>query len=365
MLSGVAILVLVGVVGYLVVRLTTGGNGPPTPPSSPTPGAIKSPMQGLVLENAQAPKGSDAGTVGGIVAQVTWAQLQPAPHQDLPDGNVIDQALAMARSFNAAHPKDPIYVKIRLLAGVSAPSWVKTLGGFHPVQLANKQGGRGGTIGPFWTSAYLAAYGQLQDKLAARYDGNPLVRDNTISGCSTLFAEPFQRDDTGFSQLVGAGYTTADDQRCLLQEIDAHRAWRQTRQSLAVNPYRTWAATSAGVDQAAADNAFTERVMKYCRERLATLCTLENNSARSSWIQPGSAARAASSPALYQDLYTVMRTLGPPLTIQTAGPTLVGDLPTTVRWAIGLGANSVEIPENYDAAAMRRDNAALIANPTG
>ena len=79
---------------------------------------------------------------------------------------------------------------------------MKTLGGFQPVPVTHVQTEQPGTLGPFWTEEYIDAYAELQRLLAARYDDNPLVRDNAISGCMTVFAEPFQRDLTNFDSRI-------------------------------------------------------------------------------------------------------------------------------------------------------------------
>jgi hypothetical protein len=334
-----------------------------TPPAS----ALKPPMQGLVLERATMPPASDAGLIGGIVATVPWAQLQPTKGGPVPDQNPVDQAIAVARAFDAAHPATPIYVKIRVLAGTNAPDWAKTLGGFSPVSITNIQSGQAGTLGPFWTPGYAAAYADLQAKLAARYDSNPLVRDVTVAQCMTVFAEPFQRDDTNFAALYAAGYTVAADQECLRGQVDAHRVWKHTHQSLSFNPYKPWQLGATGaLTQALAGEDFTLSVMAYCRAQLGAACTLENNSIRSAFIgmQSPTSSQGTAQLRQYAALYQEIVRLGPAITFQTAGPNAVGDLHATVGWAVSLGANSVEIPRGYAAALMRADNQALLANPT-
>jgi hypothetical protein len=322
-------------------------------------------MLGLVLERATMPPPVDAGLISGIVATVPWAELQPTPNGPIPAGNPIDVALNVARVFNKAHPATPIYVKIRVIAGIGAPDWVKTLGGFRPVAVTNSQSGQSGTVGPFWKPEYATAYSGLQARLAALYDNTPLVRDVTISGCMTVFAEPFQRDED-FSGFYAEGYTVAADQVCLRAQIDAHRVWKHTHQSLSVNPYRPWQASASGaLTQSPYGADFVLQEMQYCRSTLGPLCTLENNSIRSSFIGMQDSAATQRSPQArqYALLYQNIEHLGPAITFQTAGPATVGDLPSVVRWAVSLGANSVEIGRLYDQSTMRRDNASLLANP--
>ena len=46
-----------------------------------------------------------AGILRGIVVQVDWAVLQPAPDGPVVDANPIDVALASVRAYNVRHPE--------------------------------------------------------------------------------------------------------------------------------------------------------------------------------------------------------------------------------------------------------------------
>jgi hypothetical protein len=296
----------------------------------------------------------------------TWAEMQPSPDPELAPDNLIDRELRETAAFNERHPDRPVHLKLRVMAGIYAPDWVKRLDGFDPVAVSHVQTDREGTLGPFWSPAYVDAYAELQKLLADRYDDEPLVRDNAISGCMTVFAEPFQRDLSGFEQLYAQGYTVEADDSCLRAQVDAHAVWQQTRQSLALNPFRPWTMEDGTLGRADPDVDVTVSVMTYCRTRLGAMCTLSNNSIRSDWaalLDEGDAATSFLSQ--YAELYRGMQELGPPLSFQTAAPSRVGDLATTVEAAVSFGANAVEVPVSYEVEDMVRDNTALLDNPTG
>jgi hypothetical protein len=46
-------------------------------------------------------------------------------------------------------------------------------------------------------------------------------------------------------------------------------------------------------------------------------------------------------------MYLSMELLGAPMTFQTATEDKIGNLQTTLSWAAGLGADAVELPQQY------------------
>ncbi len=98
----------------------------------------------------------------------------------------------------------------------------------------------GGTIGRFRLPAFGAAYANLQKKLAHRYDGVPEIRELTVDRCSTLSDELFVRQavvPANITTLTSAGYTSAGDQQCIKEAIDAHRVWRRTTSDVDFSPF--------------------------------------------------------------------------------------------------------------------------------
>lgn len=311
-------------------------SSPASPPSGAATGPAPAPVGGGkpvlkgLLDRDGAPPAAYLGTaVAGWVVNTTWAAVQPTKDGPLASNNPIDSALAAVRAHNAAHPSAPLGLRLRIRAGVDAPAWAKQLGG-APVALTEPQGGATGTIGRFWTEDFGRGYADLQQKLAAKYDRVPEIRETVISRCTTFYSEPFVRgkgDKSDTAALLAAGFTTAADHRCLQEQVDAHRVWQRTNSDLSLNPYQDLE-RPAGPDE-----AFTDSMMGYCRSVLGARCVLANNSLR--------------TPPKYEAMYAKMRALGPPLAFQTAAPKRIGDLGATLRYAEQFGADSVELPQAY------------------
>jgi hypothetical protein len=206
-------------------RLTINANG------------LKYPLIGL-LDRQGAPQSSFYPVLSGYVVNVSWASLQTSPGGPITSNNGIGRAIAQVRSANAAGAH--LALKLRVWAGIQAPSWAKTIGG-APVAVRDPNSNASGTVGRFWTPAYEAAYANLQAKLAALYDGAPEIREVSIVGCMTIYDEPFlrQANDPGtVANLRAAGFTAAADMACQRAQIVAHAVWKLTYGELAFNPYQ-------------------------------------------------------------------------------------------------------------------------------
>ena len=271
------------------------------------------------------------GVINGFVVNATWADLQPKEHGAIASNNVIDQAIAAAPSGQQ--------IKIRIWAGEYAPAWAKNLDG------APLPTGSGLGIGRWWLPAYESAYAELQTKLAALYDSVPQIRNVTIAGCMTLYAEPLLKDDVAPSTLINAGYTNAADQQCQQKAIQAHAVWKATHQSFSFNPYLNINPSSPNTDE-----AFTESLMDYCATTLGRRCALENNSIRYP-NNPG------AYPAMYAHMAADQTTYGVTIDFQTATLSKLNSSPelglgAVLDWACGgdgagIHASSVELPSGY------------------
>ncbi len=320
-LAAVTVAVLVVATGPQATSAPTSG---PAPSTTVPPARLK-PVLGGLLDRHKLPPEQFQGAVAGYVVSVGWAELQPTAGGPLAAANPIDQAIASAR---ARH----LQLKLRVLAGTSAPDWAKRLGG-DPVRVVDAYG-HSGTVGRFWTTAFGQAYLDLQQRLAARYDRVPEIAETQITRCTTFFAEPFLRQGRNPStirNLVRAGYTAAADEACQREQVDAHAVWSRTRSGLSFNPYQR---VEGG--QVKHDEAFTEQMMRYCRSKLGAACVLENHS-----------IRTTGQGRLYQQMYQAMRSLGGAIGFQTASPNRIGSLLGTLDWAISQRASSVELPVSY------------------
>jgi hypothetical protein len=270
--------------------------------------------------------------VKAFVVSVYWSDLEPDPDGPLAPDNAIDQAIATTRTLNASHPGLDMSLKLRVYGGIYAPAWAKSLGG-APISVENSQSGTSGTVGPFWTPQFGAAWDGFQAKLSAAYSSVPEIREVVIGGrCSTVFDEPFERNRASLSAFEADGYTMAADEQCLEQEIEnAASLWPGTRIGMAFNPFQVMTGKPGTVDE-----AFTEQMMELCRSRLGPRCVLENDSIR---YPPQGGA--------YGQMYATMTSLGPPIAYQTATMAKIGNLIETLQWATQQGASSVELPDGY------------------
>jgi hypothetical protein len=311
----------VAVVAVLTAGIVAAFTYQPDTPSAVAsqPPPIKPPLTGLIWINRPAPLGSGL-PMGGVALSVRWADIEPTPDADV-EG-------AVAAALADVPGRTP--VKLRILAGIHAPDWVKQLGG-GAVALRDVQQGVTATVPRFWTDEVGQAYERLQARLAARFDDARRVADVAISRCTTFNAEPMIRqatDRANADALLAAGYSVDADLRCQEQALEAHRPWRRTRSSLAVNPYQRVEPQGPTPP----DTATPLRLMRTCRTVLGRRCVLQNNSIR--WP-------VLSGP--YATLYESMAALGGPIAFQTAGPKRVGDWAQTVSWAVEQGATAVEV----------------------
>jgi hypothetical protein len=297
-------------------------------------------IRGLVDRN-HTPLAAD---VQGLGITVNWSDIEPSG-PGLVTGP-IDGAIAAA---GCATP-----LRLRVLAGIAAPGWVKQASGGE-VNVTNPFDNTAGTIGRFWTASFQHNYDNLQSELAAAYDSTPNLDEVVVSRCSMFYPEPFLRaisKRSNVTNLLAAGYTVAADQQCQLDEIDSSvQRWTTVRVGVSFNPYQV--INSNGTT--AVDESYTEQVMGYCRYTAGQRCVLENDSIRDPIGGPNGLPRE------YSQMYSVMSgaagrvhvtvgglnvdvSLGAPLAFQTAVAARIGDFWGTLVWARQHHAASVELP---------------------
>ena len=152
--------------------------------------------------------------------------------------------------------------------------------------------------------------------------------------------------------FLDAGYTSAADDVCHTEEIQAHNVWTRTRPGLSVSPF--WRMAQNGTTEW--DWRYTEDMMRYCRSVLGPRCVLENYSLRWPLLS-----------GLYDRLHAAMEAMGPPLAFQTANPAKIGDWYAALKWAADIGTNSVELNvtyPTYDMTLLSAVRSRLRANPT-
>jgi hypothetical protein len=313
---------------------------------------VKPVIQGL-LDRQGAPPKAMLPVIHAYVVKVNWAVLQPTQGGPIAANNAID--VAIARVNKPDYAKLGMALKIRVVAGVGAPAWAKSLGGDPlPYYGSPAYGGGSGTIGRFWTPEFGAAYTDLETKLAAKYDSVPAIREVTVPRCTTMYDEPFVRDlgdPRNVATLLAAGYTVAADKQCILDSIATQDVWKHTTTDVDFSPFPLITNPNGRRDM-----AFTLSAMDQCRAILGLRCGLQNDSLSSAKI---------IDPSFLQ-LYAYMTTLGAPIELQTVAMADLG-VPADVLAAAGtIGANSVELPSGYarwPIPVLQQGLLTVMANP--
>jgi hypothetical protein len=305
--------------------------------------AVKAPLLGLIDMQTIAWHNTDTGEptfnatnvatfpglFGGIVINATWRALQPAGGGAL-DTVTVDGALEQVRAYNAANPAAPLGVKLRVFAGNSAPAWAKALAGGPVTIFRNPAGCQSPpcplTVGLYWSDAYIAAWRAFQALLAARYDGEPLIRQVAVTSCAAQTDEPFvpSNDAQARANLIAAGYTDAAQQACLLGAVDDYASWKLT---LVDYTFNTFYLIGGGNDPTVAP-----AVMEACRSAFRDRCVLDNH--------------ALSAPLRAQDtaVYDAIQALGPPIDFQTDSPQNMNcQWTATVAEGVALGGAAIEM----------------------
>ncbi len=292
-------------------------------------------------QNLQVPA-THRGMVNNFVLLLKWNQLQPSGSADL-DTTKIDDAIAEAKANN-------MRIKIRILAGIHSPTWVKNLeGGPFTVYDIDKTTLEefSGTAPKYWTTGVKNAYSGLMSKLAAKYDKDQTVGGVVNSLCSTIFAEPFIKNlDEGnnMASFYGAGLTDALDQQCLNDSINIHNThWKTTRTETAINPlsYKGTDSTGKTIEKLNVD--FSLAWEKKCREVLGERCVMGNN---------GFNATAGPAGSNYRKVVGGIICAGdPPPYFQTRQLAVIqstnNTLASVLEYAKDVGAGMVEVPVQY------------------
>jgi len=269
--------------------------------------------------------GPYAGAFAGIVVNESWSQLEPAPGVER--WQPLDQSLAAVAAWNRSHPSTPLGVKLRVFAGRSAPAWVRSRSGTVTVLVH----GQLVTIGRWWTPPFEAAWHSFQLALAARYDDDPLVRQVSVSSCSSSTGEPFVVSGAQLSQvnLAKAGWTVTAQEHCLSRALSDYSGWKRTPVTFAFNPLPT----SHGPD-----SSFMVELMRACESSAAhggPTCIVGNND-----LSPEIASAKYSGPAVSEIARLESGAAPPTVYFQTSGARLGCE---TIATGIGYHARSIEL----------------------
>src|SRR5262249_47595410 len=129
------------------------------------------------------------GAFSEMVLNVTWNQLQPTQGGAI-DYSAIDSALNTVAASGAN-----VGVKLRVWGGFTAPEWVKNIDGppmtIIGASIVDPRVPGPQTLGRGWPADYVDQWTSLQNALANRYDGNPLVHGISQTAGMSASDEPF------------------------------------------------------------------------------------------------------------------------------------------------------------------------------
>ena len=263
-----------------------------------------------------------AGIFSGIAVNVAWWQVEPTPGVLVT--TEIDRALADIRAYNQRNPQHPLAARLRVWPGTTAPDWAKRIGG-DPVHILHR--GLPITVGRYWTPAYRAAWRDLQTKLAARYDDEPLVREVAVESGSSMTDEPFiiPGDPLSDRNLLAAGFTDQAYRETLMGAMEDYAGWKKTDVEYPFSPYR-----AIGSGRPVPDLNFTFSVMQAFRHALGPRAILSNH------------GLGAPLPPQLVPLFAEIAKLGPPTNFQMVAPKGV-ILPQAIPFGVQNGAHAIEL----------------------
>lgn len=289
--------------------------------------------------------------VNSWALEVNWSDLQATKGAAL--GGVGLTAIT-----NAITTGLPFH--LRVFSGRFSPSWEKALTG--TVTITDQNDGTVAVTPLWWTQEHVDDYADLQTKLAALLDAQPLCTGIFEAGRMNVYAEPFSLHVNGSSalalanvaNLIAAGYTLGSDTTphtdlWAMAQFRSHMAavWTQTRILVAYNPFET-ISSGLGIQ----DYTEMRRQMEAWFALIGSQHTLQNNSIRSSFISNPSGPRPyTSSNTIYTNM-VAMHAEGAPLSFQTAQISLIGDIFKTLDWAADMGGCSVELPNNFNTLGV-------------
>jgi hypothetical protein len=223
---------------------------PPVPPS------------GLMMREGTPPGAPTETYMTSSVVMINWSDIQPTNATDPPDWSTLDSQLSALSKVGVEH------VRLRIMSGGDAPTWVKRLGGpasgfFNGVMktIDCSRTGQGENYGGvavenvqkstacvpfFWTKDYLDQYENLMQLLEVRLTSDPAkyaaVSTIVDSACMAVYAEVFYRGQSYAptnETLFEAGLTHPADVNCQQKAITIHKnAFGSSRRtSVAINDW--------------------------------------------------------------------------------------------------------------------------------
>lgn len=284
--------------------------------------------------------------VKGYVVNLTWEECQPnGPDDPIPDTTAVTAAIQTYQDRG-------LPFKVRPFSGVSAPGWIKTLGGTAPMTMIEPQGGTTYQLGKFWDRLYVQHQVTWHQMLFEKWGLEPGWVDCSIPGPMTYYAEPailgvggilpeFQQNRDA---LLAGGYNIPEHDQAYYDLIDCYAGFKGTC-SMAMNAIQQVSPTGAYSKSLAKSMA----IMDYIRKTLRSHGALGNNSVRHLPDNQPGAWDAVNNiwPGGYALIYPRLAYLGARghVYFQTATPNRIGNLYLVCKWAVEVEhATMIELP---------------------
>lgn len=289
--------------------------------------------------------------VNGIVLKVHWRDIQPTNGSTIVHPNEIDHAIAFAQRLNQQNPGLDLKIKLRVHCGVFSPEWLKKKAGAFDIAPSGdylSDNPADTRVPCFWKNDYQVAFAALQQQLAKEYDQVAEIAEVVNAGTGVVFAETFMRKAgtkgktrQNTINYLAAGYTVSLDEAAIKKSIDAMLAWKQTRISMAFNPFSKIVSATDVED----DPQKAVAIMEYFIQTLGPQAVLGNNGLRDDNADNAERWQAGGG------MYTVSQAMknfhdkkGNGIYYQTAAGGKLGDFSEVIRLGVELGAGSIELP---------------------
>jgi|GEM_PF-2875447 len=171
---------------------------------------LKPALRGLVVTQPRSLATVPYAEFGSL--RLPWNSIEKAP--GVFDFSSIDTVLASHHD---------VRFRLRIMAGIHAPQWVKEASGGCVLIEPNSPNGNTGCAPRFWTDAFHGHYVNLMEAVAARYEDDQQVVEVANSECTTIYSEPFilGADSASIDRLWAAKYTKSGHETCLRRSTEA------------------------------------------------------------------------------------------------------------------------------------------------
>ena len=177
----------------------------------------------------------------GVVINVTWSQLEPQEGQY--NFTEINNSINFIELHNKLYPNKLWHAKLRVWYGNQLPQWYINQKNFFLIPrigIFNKPHITVLKEAKYWSNDFIQKTTLLNNALASMYDNNDIIRDVSMTACSSLTDEPFISpfDIISILSEINAGYTNEMYFSCLYNITSIYNAWHSTVLDYSINQFR-------------------------------------------------------------------------------------------------------------------------------